>query len=163
MHKSKVRTNAMRMLDRAKIPYEAVEYEHGPHDPVDGVSVAAGLGENPAAVFKTLVTHCGSSHFVFLVPVAEELDLKKCARAAGVKNLEMLPLKDLTRVTGYVRGGCSPIGMKKKFRTFADSSLAGQDQIYVSGGQIGLQLKMIPADLIRAADITLADIARQGE
>ncbi|WP_276815270.1 Cys-tRNA(Pro) deacylase [Faecalibaculum rodentium] len=163
MHKSKVRTNAMRMLDREKIPYEAVEYAHGSHDPVDGMSVAARLGEDPAAVFKTLVTQSGNSHFVFLVPVAEELDLKRCARAAGVKHLEMLPLKELTSVTGYVRGGCSPIGMKKKFRTFADSSLAGREEVYVSGGQIGLQLKMKPADLLRAAEITLADIARQGE
>ncbi|WP_305234268.1 Cys-tRNA(Pro) deacylase [uncultured Faecalibaculum sp.] len=161
MHKSK--TNAMRMLDAASIPYEAIEYEHSPHDPVDGVSVARSLQEDPAAVFKTLVTRSGSSHFVFLVPVDRELDLKQCARAAGVKSLEMLPLKDLTKVTGYVRGGCSPVGMKKRFATFADASLTGHDQVHVSGGQIGLQLKIRPADLIQAADIKLAEIARQGE
>lgn len=161
MHKTKTKTNAMRMLDRMKIPYEAIDYEHGAHDPVDGISVASSLSEPCEAVFKTLVTQAGHDHFVFLVPVDRELDLKKCARAAGVRHLEMLALKDLTRTTGYVRGGCSPLGMKKKFPTFADSSLISQPSVYVSGGQIGVQLKMTPEDLIRSADITLADLARK--
>ena len=157
MHK----TNAMRMLDAHKIPYEVIEYAHKKDDPVDGVHVAESLGESVDAVYKTLVTQANTKeYFVFLLPVDRELDLKKCAAAAGVKSLEMLPLKDLTKTTGYIRGGCSPIGMKKKFRTFAQKDIEDLEKVYVSAGKIGMQLHMTPENLIKAADVGLADLIR---
>lgn len=157
MHK----TNAMRMLDSHKVAYDVVEYSHKKDDPVDGISVASSLNEETDHVYKTLVTQAASREYlVFLIPVDQELDLKKCARAAGVKSLEMLPLKDLTKVTGYVRGGCSPLGMKKKFRTFAQKQMETLDRVYVSGGKIGMQIHLAPADLARAAEIQFADLIR---
>ena len=115
--KDKNKTNVMRILDKAKLPYTPHEYEHG-DGAVDGVTVAARLGQNVEEVFKTLVCHGHSGDYcVFVIPVAEELDLKKAARAAGEKSVEMIHVKDINAVTGYVRGGCSPIGMKKAFKT----------------------------------------------
>ena len=112
-----VKTNAMRMLERAKVPYTAHEYPHEEGVAVDGIHVAQSMGEDPASVFKTLVTKGSSGgYFVFVIPVAEELDLKAAARSVGEKSVAMLHVADLLKVTGYVRGGCSPVGMKKKLR-----------------------------------------------
>lgn len=142
---AEAKTNAMRQLDKAGIPYRLHTYstEGG----IDGVSVAAGLGQPVERVFKTLVTKGKSGHFVFVIPVAEELDLKAAARAAGEKAVEMLPVKELLPVTGYVRGGCSPVGMKKRFPTFLDASAEGLETIYVSGGRIGTQMELSPRAL----------------
>lgn len=130
-----VKTNAMRMLERAKVPYTAHEYPHEEGVAVDGIHVAQSMGEDPASVFKTLVTKGSSGgYFVFVIPVAEELDLKAAARSVGEKSVAMLHVADLLKVTGYVRGGCSPVGMKKKYPTVFDESALAQPRIYVSGG-----------------------------
>ncbi len=156
---SQAKTNAMRMLDRAKISYTALEYPHQEGQAVDGVTVAQMLGQNPDQVFKTLVTQ-GASHnyYVFVVPVAASLDLKKAARAVGEKSVAMLHVADINKVTGYIRGGCSPVGMKKQFVTVFHESMLGQSQVMVSGGRIGLQIQLAPADLIAAVKGKTADI-----
>lgn len=141
------KTNAMRLLESKKIPYEAHNYETG-DGALDGVSVAEKTGQNPDRVFKTLVTHCGGDFFVFCIPVNKELDLKLAAKAAGQKHIEMIPAADITKVTGYVKGGCSPFGMKKKFPTFLDESAFQYGSILVSGGKIGLQIEVSPSNLI---------------
>ena len=135
------KTNAMRRLDAAKIPYSTVSYEVDESD-LSGVHTAAELGlSDPGCMFKTLVTK-GSrgGYFVFCIPVAKELDLKACAAACGEKSVEMIHVKDMLAVTGYIRGGCSPIGMKKKFPTFIDESALLHEQITVSAGVRGAQL-----------------------
>lgn len=156
---SQAKTNAMRMLDRAKISYTALEYPHQEGQAVDGVTVAQMLGQNPDQVFKTLVTQ-GASHnyYVFVVPVAASLDLKKAARAVGEKSVAMLHVADINKVTGYIRGGCSPVGMKKQFATVFHESMLEQSQVMVSGGRIGLQIQLAPADLIAAVKGKTADI-----
>ena len=141
------KTNAMRMLERAKVNYKALTY---PTDDggIDGISIATKMGEPFELVYKTLVTkgHSGN-HFVFVVPVAKELDLKKAAKAVGEKNVEMIPVADLLKTTGYIRGGCSPVGMKKPFKTVIDASAESLSEMYVSGGRIGLQICINPRDL----------------
>lgn len=140
------KTNVMRLLDVAKIEYKAHEY---PMDVVDGLSVAKELGENPECVFKTLV--CVSSnkeYVVFCVPVTGELNLKKAAKAAGCKAIELIPQKQLLPLTGYVHGGCSPIGMKKAFPTYIDETAMLFDTIYVSGGRRGHQVEVNPQALL---------------
>lgn len=133
-------TNALRLVKQAGIEVEEREYEVVPGD-FDGTHVAQQLGLDSAQVFKTLVTqNAKREHFVFVVPVCEELDLKKAAKAAGQKSIEMLPLKELTNATGYVRGGCSPVGMKKKLPTFIDETAILFDKISVSAGQRGVQM-----------------------
>ena len=156
---SQAKTNAMRMLDRAKISYTALEYPHQEGQAVDGVTVAQMLGQNPDQVFKTLVTQ-GASHnyYVFVVPVAASLDLKKAARAVGEKSVAMIHVADINKVTGYIRGGCSPVGMKKQFVTVFHESMLEQSQVMVSGGRIGLQIQLAPADLIAAVKGKTADI-----
>ena len=156
---SQAKTNAMRMLDRAKISYTALEYPHQEGQAVDGVTVAQMLGQNPDQVFKTLVTQ-GASHnyYVFVVPVAASLDLKKAARDVGEKSVAMLHVADINKVTGYIRGGCSPVGMKKQFVTVFHESMLEQSQVMVSGGRIGLQIQLAPADLIAAVKGKTADI-----
>ena len=156
---SQAKTNAMRMLDREKISYTALEYPHQEGQAVDGVTVAQMLGQNPDQVFKTLVTQ-GASHnyYVFVVPVAASLDLKKAARAVGEKSVAMLHVADINKVTGYIRGGCSPVGMKKQFATVFHESMLEQSQVMVSGGRIGLQIQLAPADLIAAVKGKTADI-----
>ena len=148
------KTNVMRVLDQKKIPYEAKFYPHG-DEAVDGVSVAESLGQDPATVFKTLVARgAGGGFFVFVIPVAEELDLKKAARAVGEKSVSMLHVKELLPLTGYVRGGCSPVGMKKLFPTVLDASAQEQAAIAVSAGKIGAQVVLDPralAGLVRGA------------
>ena len=141
------KTNAMRMLDRAKIPYEVLSYEYDESD-LSGVHAAQALSLNPAQVFKTLVTRGGKGGvFVFCIPVGAELDLKKAARCAGVKNIEMLHVRELQGLTGYIRGGCSPVGMKKQYPTFIDVSADKFGEIYVSAGLRGQQLKVNPREL----------------
>ncbi|MFD1204957.1 MULTISPECIES: Cys-tRNA(Pro) deacylase [Sporosarcina] len=158
--KKAAKTNAVRMLEKENIPYELMEYdvEDGL---LDGVSVAEKTGQEASTVFKTLVTMAEREFFVFIIPVAEELNLKKAAKAAGVKKLEMLPLKDLTKETGYVKGGCSAIGMKKKFPTFIDESAAELPYIIVSAGKVGLQMKLKPNDLLTAAEASFHDLVKE--
>lgn len=143
------KTNAMRILEREKIPYTPHEYDTAGE--IDGVSVAHKTGQDPARVFKMLVTEGRSGgHYVFCIPVAQELDLKAAAQAAGEKSIAMIHVKDITPLTGYVRGGCSPVGMKKQLPTFIDGSAQTHPTILVSGGRIGLQVELAPADLARA-------------
>ncbi len=143
------KTNAMRMLDKENIPYEAMEYDYDEND-LDGHHVAEFFGIPYEEVFKTLtaVTETGE-YLVFCLSVDDELDLKKAAVLAGVKRVELIHVKDLLKVTGYIRGGCSPIGMKKRYRTFIDEMVELIDVIHVSAGQRGIQLKLSPEDLIR--------------
>lgn len=153
------KTNAMRMLERAKIAYEAHEYPHEEGVAVDGVRVAESMGQNPDCVFKTLVTQgADKNYYVFVIPVAATLDLKKAARSVGVKSVAMIHVADINKITGYVRGGCSPVGMKKQYKTVFDESVLAQEKVYVSGGRIGTQVCCAPADLIRAARATTAKI-----
>ena len=159
--KKEIKTNVMRLLETAHVPYTAHEYPHG-KEAVDGVTVAALLGQEPACVFKTLVTKgSGRDYYVFVVPVAEELDLKKCARSVGEKAVEMIPVKDITKVTGYVRGGCSPLGMKKPFTTVFHQTAQDIAHIIVSAGKIGYQIDLAPKDLIRLTNGQTADIVKQ--
>ena len=158
MAKSKEeKTNVMRTLEQKKIPYTAHSYD--PEGPIDGVSVAQTLGQPPEQVFKTLVTKGASgAYYVFDIPVAENLDLKKAAKAVGEKSVAMLPQKELLPLTGYVHGGCSPVGMKKQFPTVVEQSLREKPFIYVSGGKRGLQLKLAPGDLVQAAGAMWGDV-----
>ena len=157
MSKKEIKTNAMRILDRAGIPYTYQTYERGEF--TDGVHVADQLGLPHERVYKTLVTVGRTgAHYVFVIPIAEEIDFKKAAKAVGEKSVEMLHLKDLTKVTGYVRGGCTSIGMKKQYPTFIQATARDLDQITVSGGRIGLQITLAPEDLRRAAGAEFADV-----
>ena len=153
------KTNVMRILDREGVEYTAHEYPHG-KEAVDGVSVAKLLGQNPEYVFKTLVTKGSKDYYVFVVPVADELDLKKCAKSVGEKSVEMIHVKDITKVTGYVRGGCSPIGMKKQYKTTFHITAQDIPQIIVSAGKIGYQIDLKPVDLIRLTNGQCADIVK---
>ena len=160
MGKKELKTNAMRMLEKLKIPYEYLTYECPEF--VSGISTADITGLPHELVYKTLVTTGKSGeHFVFVIPIEAELDLKKAARAVGEKSVEMLPVKEITKVTGYVRGGCTAIGMKKKFPAVLDESARALDRIYVSGGKIGMQLKLSPEDLRRAAGADYADVLQK--
>ncbi|MDL2325032.1 Cys-tRNA(Pro) deacylase [Ruminococcaceae bacterium OttesenSCG-928-A16] len=141
------KTNAMRLLEAENIPYTAHEYAVD-DGALDGVSVAHKTGQPPARVFKTLVTHGAGGFFVYCVPVAQELNLKAAAKAAGQKSIQMIPVADITRVTGYVKGGCSPFGMKKTYPTFLDETALDWDSILVSGGRIGTQIEVAPKDLL---------------
>ncbi len=143
------KTNAMRLLEKAGVRYGTHQYDSG-DGIVDGVSVARKIGVPEVRVFKTLVTqgHSGG-HYVFVIPVAAELDLKLAAKAVGEKSVELIPLASLTRLTGYVRGGCSPFGMKKPFPTVLDSTAEGMETIVVSAGRLGRQVELAPADLLR--------------
>ena len=145
---AEIKTNAMRMLDRAKIPYKHYTYEtDGEH--ADGVTVAASLGQPLERVYKTLVTVGKSGgHFVFVIPVAAELDLKKAAKAVGEKSVQMIHVKEINKLTGYIRGGCSPIGMKKLFPTVLSESAKTLDTVIVSGGKIGFQVEVAPDALL---------------
>lgn len=155
------KTNAARLLDRAKIPYTLIPYEYDEND-LAAQHVADALGEDINCVFKTLVLHGDKSgYFVCVVPGNREVDLKKAAKAAGAKKAELIPMKELLPLTGYIRGGCSPIGMKKPFPTFFHSTATGFDDIYVSAGQRGLQLKINPGDLIAFVKGTVADLTAE--
>lgn len=152
------KTNAMRMLDRAKINYEYFTYDAS-DGCIDGVSVAAKMNQNPDFVYKTLVTVGHSkNHYVFVIPVAKELNLKAAAKAVGEKSVEMIHVAEINKLTGYIRGGCSPVGMKKQFTTIADSSAENLPYFYVSGGRIGLQIKLSPKDLCSLISMRFEDI-----
>lgn len=154
-----IKTNAMRILENMKIPFTQYTYEC--EEFVDGIQVADMLGLPHEKVYKTLVTMGNSkNYFVFVIPIAKELDLKAAARSVGEKSVEMLHVKDITAVTGYVRGGCTSIGMKKQFVTRIDASAEGLEKMIVSGGRIGSQLELAPQDLARAARAEFADIVR---
>ena len=156
------KTNAMRILDQKKIKYLVHEYPHEEGVCVEGFEVAKLLGQDPAKVFKTLVTVDNTKHYhVMVVPVYAELDLKKCAKASGVKSLEMISVKELLPLTGYVRGGCSLIGMKKVFPTIIDSEAIGKDTIIFSGGKIGLQIEMNPEDIKKVIRLEFADLKKE--
>ena len=153
------KTNVMRLLEQKGIPYTPHDYRAS--GAVGGTEVAAALDEDPARVFKTLVTQGASGgHYVFVIPVAEELDLKKAAKAVGEKSIAMLPQKELLPLTGYLHGGCSPIGMKKPFPTVLHQSAAEQESIYVSAGQVGFQVEVAPADLQKMLPMRLADVIK---
>lgn len=159
MAKQKInKTNVARLLDKAKVAYELIPYEVDESD-LSAVHVAAQLGEDVDRVFKTIVLHGDKTgHFVCVVPGEHEIDLKKAARVSGNKKCELLPMKELLPVTGYIRGGCSPIGMKKHFPTYLHESAAAFDHIYVSAGQRGLQVRLSPGDLLREAGAVYADL-----
>ena len=151
------KTNCMRVLDSKKITYTPHLYEADPT--LSGGDIAALLGEEPSQVFKTLVTvGKPQKYYVFVIPVTEELNLKKAAAAAGEKSVSMIPQKDLLPLTGYVHGGCSPIGMKKRFPSFIHGSASGLSRIFVSAGRVGCQVELDPADLIRVAELVPADL-----
>ncbi len=160
MAKKETKTNAMRILDKAGVSYEARTYPHG-KEAMDGVTVAELTGENPDYVFKTLVTVSNKKeYFVFVIPVALELDLKKAARAAGAKSVEMIHVKEINKVTGYIRGGCSPLGMKKQYKTYFHETAQKNPVIMVSGGKIGTQVALDPADLCRLTGGAFADLCK---
>ena len=153
------KTNAMRMLDKAGIDYEYKEYEYDEND-LDGHHVAEFLGVPYEEVFKTLVAVSDKGEYlVYCICVDDEIDLKKAAKLAGEKRVDMIHVKDLLNVTGYIRGGCSPIGMKKKYRTFIDEMIELVDSVSVSGGQRGLQITLDPKDLISFTEATVGDFA----
>jgi Cys-tRNA(Pro)/Cys-tRNA(Cys) deacylase len=152
----------MRILDRKKIKYEVLTYE-STDGKIDGVSVAEKIGRKLEAVYKTLVAQGQSKNiYIFVIPVNEELDLKKAASAAREKNMEMIPVKDLLKWTGYVRGGCSPVGIKKDYKTYIDSSAIVLEKIIVSGGKIGFQIELSPIELTAAVNAELVDLVRTG-
>ena len=152
------KTNVARLLDKAKVAYTLVPYEVDEND-LSATHVAEQLGEDIAQVFKTLVLHGDKSgYFVCVIPGAEEVDLKKAAKVSGNKKCELIPMKELLPLTGYIRGGCSPIGMKKHFPTYLHSTAPTFEHIYVSAGQRGLQVKLSPTDLIREAQAEVADL-----
>lgn len=161
-HKDKVtKTNAARLLDKAGIPYGLIPYTVDP-DNLAADHVAAELGEDINTVFKTLVLHGEKvGYFVCVVPGNMEVDLKKAARVAGAKKADLIPMKDLLSVTGYIRGGCSPIGMKKPFPTFFHSTALDYTDIYVSAGVRGLQIKIAPAQLVKFCNAIVADITSE--
>ncbi|MBP1543334.1 MAG: Cys-tRNA(Pro) deacylase [Oscillospiraceae bacterium] len=152
-----VKTNAMRILDKLKIEYSVNHYECDEF--IDGVHIADMLGQSYDSSFKTLVLVGKSkSYYVFALPIDKELDMKKAARAVGEKSLEMVHVKDINAVTGYIRGGCTPIGMKKQYRTVIHSSAQDFGRIIVSGGKLGTQLELAPNDLAAACSGEFADI-----
>lgn len=153
------KTNVMRILDKEKVPYKFYFYDHE-DGAIDGVAVARKLNQNVEQVFKTLVTKGASGAFyVFVVPVAKELHLKSAAKSVGEKSVEMIHVNEINRATGYIRGGCSPIGMKKLYRTVVDKSCEALPTIIVSGGKIGAQVEVAPQDLLRLVQGTVAEIA----
>ena len=155
--KNNEKTNVMRVLDSKKISYESHTYE--PDPTLTGEQIAGILGEDPEKVFKTLVTQGKSGQFfVFVVPVKEELDLKKAAKAAGEKSISMIKQKELLPLTGYVHGGCSPIGMKKQFKTFIHETAPQYDKVFVSAGKVGCQIELAPGDLISVVGCETADV-----
>lgn len=154
------KTNAMRSLDSKKIKYSTFSYDTE-DGKIDGVSVAHKIGKLPEMVYKTLVSISpAKSIYVFVIPVEKELDLKLAAKTAGEKKIELLPVKDLLATTGYIRGGCSPIGMKKQYPTFIDESVSQIEEIIVSGGKIGIQLQLNVNDLIKTTSSKIANVAK---
>ena len=160
------KTNVLRILDQKKIPYTVHTYDET-EDPMDtheyGVHIAAALGQDPARCFKTLVAKGASGGvYVYCIPVATSLDLKKAAKAVEEKSIALLPVKEILSVTGYVRGGCSPVGMKKRYPTVLHATATGFDTIYISAGKIGVQAELSPSDLCALLGAETADIAAEG-
>ena len=159
------KTNAVRLLDKAGVPYELHEYhvdmESAPRGGL-GLEVARKAGIPPEAVFKTLVVRGAGGHYVFVVPVAAQLDMKKAAAAVGEKRVELLPVAGIQKATGYIRGGCSPLGMKKRYTTVFDASVRTLETVMVSAGRVGFQIELAPADLLRLADARTADLVTDG-
>lgn len=153
------KTNAMRILDTRNIAYEVHQYDNEDGQ-IHGTAVAEKVNLPPETVFKTLVAHSGANLYVFVIPVAEELDLKKAAKAAGEKKIEMLPVKELLKWTGYVRGGCSPVGMKKLYPTFIDSSAEELETIAVSAGKIGMQMELPPNQLAEVVNARFCELVK---
>ncbi len=153
------KTNAMRMVERAKIPYGHIEYDESV---TEGTQVAKLMGQDEKAVFKTLVTETPKrEHYVFVIPVAETLDLKKAAKAVGEKSVSMIKQKELLPLTGYIHGGCSPVGMKKQFTTVFHSTVLDYDKIFVSAGHVGHQMCIEPSALISLVGGATADLTVQ--
>ena len=160
MSKSKIKTNAMRILDLNNIEYNVHSYEAG-KDHVDGTEVASKIGRDVKEVYKTLVAKGASKEFyVYVIPVSESLDLKKAARVTNEKNIEMINVKDINKVTGYIRWGCSPIGMKKTYKTFVNDSAKYLNSIIVSAGKIGYQIEISPLDLNKVINFEFVDIVK---
>ena len=157
-----IKTNAMRILDSLKIKYTHYTYECDEFE--SGIQTAKAINADPAYMYKTLVTVGKSNeYFVFVIPIAKELDLKAAAKAAGQKSVEMIHVKDINAVTGYIRGGCTAIGMKKQYKTIVDSSAKALDKIIVSGGKIGVQIELLPEDFMKAAKAQYADIVSESQ
>ena len=160
MSKSKIKTNAMRILDSHNINYNMHSYDTG-KDHIDGVEVAKKIGRDVNEVYKTLVAQGASKEFyVYVIPVHENLDLKKAAKSAKEKNVEMVHVKDINKITGYIRGGCSPIGMKKLYRTFVNESAKSLSSIIVSAGKIGYQIELSPQDLQDLINFEFVDLIK---
>ncbi len=156
--KDEQKTNVMRLLDQAKISYQA--YRYASTEAISGTEVAAVLKQNPDQVFKTLVTVGKTgTHYVFVIPVNQELNLKKAAKAVGDKSVEMIKSKELLPLTGYIHGGCSPIGMKKPFKTVVHDSAQNFETIMFSAGKIGYQVQLAPDDLQKMIPFTFCDVA----
>ncbi|MCD8193613.1 MAG: Cys-tRNA(Pro) deacylase [Tannerellaceae bacterium] len=152
------KTNVARLLDKAKLPYQLIPYEVDEND-LSAIHVAEQLGENVDQVFKTLILHGDrTGYFVCIIPGANEVDLKKAAKASGNKSCEMIPMKDLLPLTGYIRGGCSPIGMKKHFPTYVHTTAIDFDYIYISAGQRGIQIQISPISLIDFINAKIEDL-----
>lgn len=160
MAKKENKTNAMRILETLQIPFEAHTYECDEF--IDGIQIADMLGLPHEKVFKTLVTQGASkNYFVFVIPIAEELDMKKAARSVGEKNVAMLHVKDINQVTGYIRGGCTAIGMKKQYVTRVAEEAILQETIIVSGGRLGMQIELAPDALLQATGAEYADLLKE--
>ena len=156
-----VKTNALRILEQRNIEYEMIQYENR-DGKIDGQAVAEKIGQDHQIVFKTLVTTSGNNTiYVFVIPVDSELDLKKAAKVSGEKKIEMLVMKDLQKFTGYIRGGCSPVGMKKQYRTYINDSAGNHEKIIVSAGKIGVQMKLKVEDLLETVNGHLADVIKR--
>ena len=154
------KTNAMRILDKNKISYKVNTYDC--EEFIDGVHIADMLGQSYDSSFKTLVTEGKSkNYYVFAIPIHLELDMKKAAKSVGEKSVEMLPVKDINAVTGYIRGGCTPIGMKKLYKTVYHSTINDFDEIIVSGGKLGTQIVIRPVDLINVTNAIVSDIVKE--
>lgn len=154
------KTNVMRLLDKAKIKYEPHEYPHG-SEAVDGLTVAKLCGFDPECVFKTLVARGTSKNvYVFVIPVSSELDLKKAAKAAGEKSVEMIKVSEINALTGYIRGGCSPVGMKKRYPTFINESAKAKNTVYVSAGKIGSQVELEPLALAEICGAQFSELVK---
>lgn len=158
MAKKEIKTNAMRLLESMNIPYKHYTYEC--QEFVDGLQIAGLLSLPYEKVYKTLITVGGGDYYVFVIPVAEELDLKKAARSVGVKKLDMLPVKDIQKVTGYIRGGCTALGMKKQYTVRIDSTAGALTEIIVSGGRIGSQIELNPKALAEAVGGEFAELIK---
>ncbi|WP_429841196.1 Cys-tRNA(Pro) deacylase [Brevibacillus sp. FIR094] len=153
------KTNAMRILDKEKITYTMLTYATD-DGKIDGIAVAQKIGREENVVYKTLISQGTSkSYYVFVIPVEAELDLKKAAKAVGEKKIEMIPVKEITKVSGYIRGGCSPVGMKRLFPTVIDQRAQSLETIIVSGGNIGVQIEMAVEGLLQATKGSLADVS----